>query len=106
MKINIFFILLSKRLKSNLKKNIVLLIPMILVLLCILCSNLITYSTSQYINSFEKNINLRTISVISYDENDYQNIKKQIQQLDSIEMIVSEYEKRVIAVEYCKQFKN
>lgn len=106
MKKNIFFILLRKRLKANMKKNIVLFIPISLVLLCMLCSNLITYSINQYINSFEKNIGLRTIAGISYDKNNYEAIKKQLQKISNVEMIVSEYEKRVIAVEYCKQLEN
>ncbi len=106
MRISTFFFLLRQRLKVNTKINIILIIIMSLILVNLLCSNLIAYSISQYINSFEKNIELRTIRGFSYSPNNYENIKEKIEKIENVEMVVSQYEKRVIATEYCKQFEN
>lgn len=106
MKNDIFFMLLKKRLKANKKKNITLLFPIILVLLCVLFSNLFYYSMEQYINSFENNIESRTISVNYYEEENFENVKQQLEKNKNIEMIVSEYERAPFALSYCLQLSN
>lgn len=103
---NMFFILLKRRMKSNRKKNIALLIPISIILLFVFFSNLFYYSLEQYINSFKNNIELRTISIDYFNKDNFENIKHKIEKNDNIKMIVSEYERAPYSLSYCLQLAN
>lgn len=106
MKNKMFFMLLKNRLKSNRNKNITLIIPISIVCLCVFSSNLLYYSLKDYINSYKNSIELRTISVNYSDEDNFENLKQQLEQNENIEMIVNEYERAPHAVCFCLQLAN
>lgn len=104
MKINDIIKISIKSLRRNRKKNKLLYIPLIIMLLILFLVNIIQYSTSNYINKIGKGIELRRISGIEYIPSKYEETKNEIEKIKHVEWVYNQEEERVFSVLYCKQF--
>lgn len=91
---------------KNRKRNVIVLIPLIIMTILILFSITIQYSMQAYASSIEFNINMRTISSINYMPDEYEEIIEKLSSIDHIDMIVEQYESRIVAIVTCEQFQN
>ena len=104
MKINDIIKISIKSLRRNRKKNKLLYIPLIIMLVILFLVNIIQYSTSNYINKIGKGIELRRISGIEYIPSKYEETKNEIEKIKHVEWVYNQEEERVFSVLYCKQF--
>lgn len=104
MKINDIIKISIESLRRNRKKNKLLYIPLIIMLLILFLVNIIQYSTSNYINKIGKGIELRRISGIEYIPSKYEETKNEIEKIKHVEWVYNQEEERVFSVLYCKQF--
>lgn len=104
MKINDIIKISIKSLRRNRKKNKLLYIPLIIMLVILFLVNIIQYSTNNYINKIGKGIELRRISGIEYIPSKYEETKNEIEKIKHVEWVYNQEEERVFSVLYCKQF--
>lgn len=104
MKINDIIKISIKSLRRNRKKNKLLYIPLIIMLVILFLVNIIQYSTNNYINKIGKGIELRRISGIEYIPSKYEETKNEIEKIKHVEWVYNQEEERVFGVLYCKQF--
>lgn len=104
MKINDIIKISIKSLRRNRKKNKLLYIPLIIMLVILFLVNIIQYSTNNYINKIGKGIELRRISGIEYIPSKYEETKNEIKKIKHVEWVYNQEEERVFSVLYCKQF--
>ena len=104
MKINDIIKISIKSLRRNRKKNKLLYIPLIIMIVILFLVNIIQYSTSNYINKIGKGIELRRISGIEYIPSKYEETKNEIEKIKHVEWVYNQEEERVFSVLYCKQF--
>lgn len=104
MKINNIVKIAVKRVKQNRKRNTMLVLPLVIILVLLHCANMVQYSMQKYIESIEENIELRTIGGINYNSSKYNEILEKITQIEHIQMVTSELERHIFATIYCKQF--
>lgn len=106
MKINDILKLSIKSLKHNRKKNSILFIPLIVMLVILFLVNVIQYSTNNYINKIGKSLELRTISGIEYVPSKYEETKNEIEKIEHVEWIYNQEEERIFSVLFCNQFSD
>ena len=104
MKINDIIKISIKSLRRNRKKNKLLYIPLIIMLVILFLVNIIQYSTSNYINKIGKGIELRKISGIEYIPSKYEETKNEIEKIKHVEWVYNQEEERVFSILCCKQF--
>ena len=104
MKINDIIKISIKSLRRNRKKNKLLYIPLIIMLVILFIVDIIQYSTNNYINKIGKGIELRKISGIEYIPSKYEETKNEIEKIKHVEWVYNQEEERVFSVLYCKQF--
>lgn len=93
------------RVFRNRKRNLIIGIPVIIVMILLLIVNSIQYSTKKYIEKISNNIELRSIDGICYTELNAEQIMKQLQEIPHIDMVIDMYERQIYADEYCEQLK-
>ena len=91
---------------KNRKRNAIILIPLIIIIILILFSITIQYSMQSYVIDIGFNINMRTISGINYTPADYKEIIEKLLFINNIDMIVDQYESRIVAIVTCEKFQN
>ena len=104
MKINDIIKISIKSLRRNRKKNKLLYIPLIIMLVILFLVNIIQYSTNNYINKIGKGIELRKISGIEYIPSKYEETKNEIEKIKHVEWVYNQEEERVFSILCCKQF--
>ena len=105
MNIKTIFRISLMRIKQNKKENLIVLIPIIITVIFLLFANMIRYSISSYLQDMERNIKLRTISSINYNEQDYEAIFEKLKTIKHIDMVVNQYERNIVATMYSRQLK-
>ena len=82
MKTNDIIKISIKSLRRNRKKNKLLYIPLIIMLVILFIVDIIQYSTNNYINKIGKGIELRKISGIEYIPSKYEETKNEIEKIN------------------------
>lgn len=95
-----------QRVIKNRKRNTIVLIPLIIMIILLLFSIIIQYSMQSYANDIGVNIDMRTISGINYIPQQYQRIVEKLSSMEHIDMIVGQYDSRIVATVTCEQFQN
>ena len=106
MKINKIFSISIQKLKQDFKRNLIIIIPIIVITILLLILNMIQFSIDTYIDSIRNNIELRSISGISYNESNYQEVIEKLEKIEHISIIVDLYERRVFAIQTCNELKS
>lgn len=106
MKINKIFSISIQKLKQDFKRNLIIIIPIIVITILLLILNMIQFSIDTYIDSIRNNIELRSISGISYNESNYQEVIEKLEKIEHISIIVDLYERRVFAIQTCDELKS
>ena len=105
MKTSKIFSLSMQKLKRNFNRNVIIIIPIIVITIEILIINMIQFSMETYIDSIKNSIELRSISGISYNEENYQEIQDKLRKIGHISMITDVYETGVFALQHCDEMK-
>lgn len=106
MKINKIFSISIQKLKQDFKRNLIIIIPIIVITILLLILNMIQFSIDTYIDSIRNNIELRSISGIPYNESNYQEVIEKLEKIEHISIIVDLYERRVFAIQTCNELKS
>lgn len=104
MKTNDIIKISIKSLRRNRRKNKLLYIPLIIMLVILFIVDIIQYSTNNYINKIGKGIELRKISGIEYIPSKYEETKNEIEKIKHVEWVYNQEEERVFSILCCKQF--
>lgn len=104
MKINKIFKISFQNIKRNTKRNSILFIPLIFLLILLFITSTIQYSISSYLNNLNQSLQLRTISGIEYPARRYEEIKTQIDQIEHVEWVYNQEVERVFSTFTCKEF--
>ena len=97
MKINMIFSIAIKKLKQDFRRNLIIVIPIIVITILLLILNMIQYSIDAHIDSIRNNIELRTISGISYSDSNYEEVIDKLENIEHILMIADLYESNIFA---------
>ncbi len=106
MKINKIIILSFKRIKRNRKRNSLIILPIIFMMLFLLFVNMIQYSIQEYVKQIKNNIDLRTIDGIRYSDIDYEEKIQKLQHIEHIDGIIDMLERKIYADTYCEQINS
>lgn len=93
------------RVFRNRRRNLIIGMPIVMIMILLLVVNSIQYSTEKYIKKIENNIDLRTIDGINYTELNKEKVMAKLQEIKHVEMVIDMYERHIYAEEYCQQLK-
>lgn len=88
------------------RKNLIILIPLIIMTILILFSTTIHNSMNLYTNDIRFKTDMRTIYGISYMSSEYEEIIKKISNIDHIDMVIDQYESKIFAMLKSEQLRN
>lgn len=93
------------RVFRNVKRNLMLSIPVLLIMTLLLIANILQYSMKIYTEKIENNIELRTIDGINYTDFTNEQVISKLKEIPHIDMVVDMYERQIYADQYCEQLK-
>ena len=106
MKINKLLKLSFQNLRRNKRKNSILFVPLTIILVLLFITSIIQYSVDKYLDKLGQSLELRKISGIEYLPSRYDEIKKEIEQIDHVEWVYNQEVTLVYTSFLCEEFIN
>ena len=88
------------------RKNIIMIVPLIIMTILILFSITIQNSMKIYTNDIGFKVDMRTIYGINYVPSEYEKIIQKISNIEHIDMVIDQYESRIAAIVKSEQLQN
>lgn len=106
MKINKIVKLSFQNLRRNKRKNSILFVPLIIILVLLFITSIVQYSVDKHLDKLGKSLQSRTIYGINYLPSRYDKMKEEIEQIDHVEYVYNQEESMVYNSFTCEKFEN
>ena len=106
MKINKIVKLSFQNLRRNKRKNSILFVPLIIILVLLFITSIVQYSVDKHLDDLGRSLQSRTIYGINYLPSRYDKMKEEIEQIDHVEYVYNQEESMVYNSFTCEKFEN
>lgn len=106
MKINKIVKLSFQNLRRNKRKNSILFVPLIIILVLLFITSIVQYSVDKHLDDLGRSLQSRTIYGINYLPSRYDKMKEEIEQIDHVEYVYNQEESMVYTFFTCEKFEN